>query len=110
MASRSPDLGRYSSRPRMPSADVPKGKSLPSRTLRYRHIGEERGQRRPVRLERDLVMELAHFMINAVRHFLGEVPTQSHYRSASGEDRNTSTGVAEDEAYVWEARERSGEQ
>ena len=26
------------------------------------------------------------------------------------QDRNSSAGVAEDEAYVWEARERSGEQ
>ena len=78
--------------------------------LRYRHIGEERGQRRPVRLERDVVMELAQFMINAIRHFLGELPPQSHHRSASGEYRNGSAGVAEDEAYVWEARERTGEQ
>src|SRR4051812_43200467 len=65
--------------------------------LRYRHIGEERGQRRPVRLERDVVMELAQFMINAVRQFVGELATQPHHRSASGEDRNGSAGMAEDE-------------
>src|SRR5436305_15051228 len=109
MASRSPDLGRYSSRPRMPSADVPKGIVAAKQNLRYRHIGEERSQRRPVRLERDIIMELTQFMSNAIRHFLGELPTQSHHRSVPGEDRNGSAGVAKYEKYVWEARECSGE-
>ena len=46
------------------------------------------GERRPVRLEGHVVMELAQFMIDAVRHFFGELAAYSHHRRASGEDGN----------------------
>src|SRR5262245_14809795 len=52
-------------------------------------------------------MQLAQFMINAVRHFLDELATQPHHRSAPGEDRDGSSRMTKDEAYVREARERS---
>ena len=94
----------------MPSADVPNGKSAAEQNLRCWDVGKERRKRRPVRLERHIVMELAQLVINAVRHLIGKLTVKSQRCGSPSENRNGGARVAKDEAYVREPRERSGEQ